>query len=413
MLKTVTGNFIQSESLGSYPGDPWYDDNLVFGYNSTNSAHQTIYLTFVTPSFIGNSKEISFCIQGQFGLTSVKFRYALCSSNANRDLYKSSNGKLVSDPYQLTTGITSITEKGTGYTTGIDKFTLTLSDVTLKSNTKYYLFFWLTENDHGYIGKNGEFIIRRLESINHLPYCTYTLTYNNACVCIDDDSGFKQYRCYIDTANSKVTISKNCSIIGQRSIVGHPGYTHVGIISDYDTTSNGYWGHSYDYDENNDTRPANHLYYLKFKTPENLNNPVKLAIAIKMHGSNYVDTNTTMSYALCSSDETYQAYALSGYIDDYPYDDGHRKFEITYGMFTENTSADGVSNIVINELSLSPNTIYYLVVCDTKHSYYYGGPTTIVKPASNHSIVITYDNYECTYQPYIPYIDNGTTWEPL
>lgn len=411
MLQTYTGNFIALESEGSYPGDPWYWDNVVFGYNSTNSAHQTIHLAFTTPSFIGDFKEISFCIQGQFGLTGVRFRYALCTSNANRDTYKNSSGMAVSDQYQLVSGITSLTEKGTGYTTGVDKFILTLSTVQLQPNTKYYLFFWDTE-DSIYLGKNAEFIIRRLESINHLPYCTYTLTYNSiGFAYIDNNSEYTKYQCYIDTEYVGHDKFYNCNIIGQRYC--HANVNLSGEINDpgdYSETLGAIWGAGQRADI--DVGENYYSYHMKFTTPnfvENFNNITFNIVADgPMHETGI--QNKTMHYALCMYDTNYDLYATTtSSVSDV--------FQIASGTFDEKIYSGSVNKIVIDSIStgqnISPNTEYYLIVWGAGMM----DTPTYIKSIDNHTVTMhtTSENtiYDYKFELYTPYIDTGTTWEPL
>lgn len=218
---------------------------------------------------------------------------------------------------------------------------------------------------------------------------------------IDGDT---KYRCCIDTEH--VVYPENisqCSIIGQRSC---KGYYDVSLENDYDTISNGYWGAC----RIGGQDVLYYSYHLKFKTPEYIDNPANITVKIKMKGHDtYIDSVKTMRYALCSSDVNYQLYGMtSSEVSD--------EHQVASGTFDENTDAGGISSITINNVPLEPDTIYYLIVWDA-HFNTSPGDKTYVSHAGEHSVVVDYTGndpiYYTKYDFYIPYIDNGTSWEPF
>lgn len=65
------------------------------------------------------------------------FRWALCSSQANRDLYKGQTA-VTSDPYQIVSGTSTFTYDNGGY----EYNTLTIDSDAIPSDTDLFLFLW-------------------------------------------------------------------------------------------------------------------------------------------------------------------------------------------------------------------------------------------------------------------------------
>ena len=225
---------------------------------------------------------------------------------------------------------------------------------------------------------------------------------------IDDGSTFdNKYWCYIDTEHVVYPADGLCcSVIGQRTC---RGYSNVSLENDYDTESSGCWG---SYTPGGGGKMY-FSYHMKFKTPEYIDYPANLTISIKMKGmelgfSGTADPDPTMRYAICSSDANYQLYAQT----TSPVTD---EFQIISGTFTENTTDGGISNIVIKNAILDPDTIYYLIIWDA--NYMMSGRQTNIYPASEHNIVVELAGsdpiYYTKFDLYIPYIDNGASWELL
>lgn len=225
---------------------------------------------------------------------------------------------------------------------------------------------------------------------------------------IDDGSTFdNKYWCYIDTEHVVYPADGlYCSVVGQRTC---RGYSNVSLENDYNTESSGCWG---SYTPGGGGKMY-FSYHMKFKTPEYIDYPANLTISIKMKGmelgfSGAADPDPTMRYAICSSDANYQLYAQT----TSPVTD---EFQIISGTFAENTTDGGVSNIVIKNAILDPDTTYYLIIWDA--NYMSSGRQTNIYPASEHNIVVELAGsdpiYYTKFDLYIPYIDNGTSWDPL
>lgn len=225
---------------------------------------------------------------------------------------------------------------------------------------------------------------------------------------IDDGSTFdNKYWCYIDTEHVVYPADGlYCSVIGQRTC---RGYSNVSLENDYDTESSGCWG---SYTPGGGGKMY-FSYHMKFKTPEYIDHPANLTISIKMKGmdlgfSGAADPDPTMRYAICSSDANYQLYART----TSPVTD---EFQIISGTFAENTTNGGVSNIVVKNVILDPDTIYYLIIWDA--NYMMSGRQTNIYPASEHNIAVELAGsdpiYYTKFDLYIPYIDNGTSWDLL
>ena len=228
---------------------------------------------------------------------------------------------------------------------------------------------------------------------------------------IDDGTNFdNKYYCYIDTEYVEdPTKDLNCTIIGQRS-----GYyvQDIGKMSWYATFNESYtmdnesrWGACYI------SKDEYMVYFLKFITPNFYSVSEELKIEIKMrNNSNYSESNQTVRYALCTSDENYHLYLDT--VD--PVSD---PYQIETGTFQEINGDDKISTISIKTDKLKGNTTYYLLVWDAYKSSKSSGQI-YVKPAINHTITLKRDSsngsfYYTKFDLYIPYIDNGTSWEQL
>ena len=223
---------------------------------------------------------------------------------------------------------------------------------------------------------------------------------------IDDGTNNALYKCYID--NGPETISKNCEIAGHKSF-----YTYPGFLDDVYGHGNGIYNMDNQehvgayYDLGYDT-PINYAYVLSFKVPEHIYNPVNFTINIKASEriSGYIkDDNPTMNYALCSSDLNYAMYAKTvGQLSENGFED---EFEIAHGTF----SLKDTNSIVINEVSLNQqNDMYYLFIWDDERVPFYSDECAIsFYSASRHTVTCTYVGNQ--FNLYIPYIDNGTSWE--
>ena len=70
---------------------------------------------------------------------------------------------------------------------------------------------------------------------------------------------------------------------------------------------------------------------------------------------------------------------------------------------------------IIADWILDPDTIYYLIIWDA--NYMMSGRQTNIYPASEHNIAVELAGsdpiYYTKFDLYIPYIDNGTSWDLL
>lgn len=179
---TIVGHTSGYNSFADYSVSP----ACYAGYNNYN--YYAYVLKFTTPTFAGASESINFNFWMYKGVgTTVRLRYAICSSDANKTLYCETSSA-VTDSYQITTGTVSFSNM----TTTTESRTLTVSTTGLQSNQTYYLILW-AYNQTGI----------ELREINS-AWGSYSITmgYNDGVVWIDNGSSFEAYQCYIDNGTS-------------------------------------------------------------------------------------------------------------------------------------------------------------------------------------------------------------------
>jgi hypothetical protein len=248
-------------------------------------------------------------------------------------------------------------------------------------------------------------------TMNNMYGCDITVTTSATRiggVYIDNKTSFDPYYCYIDNGKSDLeTIVKNCEIVGHRSFYTRPDYSnYVYYNSNYNIDNTEYASAYYDMDYNS---PINYAYVLAFKVPRYIHHPVNFTINIQASEGvgGHINEYPTMNYALCSSDFNYCMYAKTvGPLSNSGLKD---VFEVAHGAF----SLKDTNGIVINNVSLNPkDEIYYLFIWDDERIPYYTDECPIrFYSASQHTVTCTY--VENQFDLYIPYIDNGTSWEPL
>lgn len=134
----------------------WGNVNLNEGYG-TGPAYAGIgggtyfvtSLQFTTPAFTGVPASIDFTIvMGKSGYDekSSRLRYALCTSDANISKYEKT-AAAVSDPNQITSGITVVSGGLSAYDT---TNTITVDASAIKPSTTYYLVLWAGDKVAGY-----------------------------------------------------------------------------------------------------------------------------------------------------------------------------------------------------------------------------------------------------------------------
>lgn len=187
---TVTGTIV---SHNRSHGSAWVGYNTTdYGYAGSNySEYNTYILKFTVPEFVGVSESvaISLSMVQSSGGASVTLRYALCTSDANKDKYCDTYSA-VSDTYQVKSGTIALTDL---VTSGSYK-TITIDTSKVSSNSTYYLVLWAytSTSDPNHVQ------FPRLD----LTTPSITLNYNTGLVYIDNGSGFEPYEIYIDNGKS-------------------------------------------------------------------------------------------------------------------------------------------------------------------------------------------------------------------
>ena len=127
----------------------WLDkyENVDLNFGVNGSKYYTYIMKFNTPIFSGESTSIEFNFDFLYRKnTSIGIRYAICSSDANRELYENKSGS-ITDTYQLASGNTTFTIKSSGYTENVK---LTINTSKLASDTVYFLYLWAENSSSGY-----------------------------------------------------------------------------------------------------------------------------------------------------------------------------------------------------------------------------------------------------------------------
>ena len=98
-------------------------------------------------TFSGTSTRLEISLYGYCPSTDFAangFRWAICSSNANKDLYKVTTA-VTGDSSQLASGVNFISYNSGNYTT----YTLSLDATNLPANTPLYIYFWANGTGKG------------------------------------------------------------------------------------------------------------------------------------------------------------------------------------------------------------------------------------------------------------------------
>jgi hypothetical protein len=165
----------------SYPGyrnigttSPISDDGfLVCG-------HYVYFLKFTTPIFVGSSKKLTLGFNPDSARSNtLHLRYALCTSDANYQMYFCTDD-VVSDEYQIETGKFTVDES---YKC---KFTLDIDSVNLKPNTEYVLILYPSDERH--LGL-GTYFFSGISA---------TISYTSGIVYVDTGTELVAYQCYVD-----------------------------------------------------------------------------------------------------------------------------------------------------------------------------------------------------------------------
>lgn len=370
--------FIGQTQASATTSELSYSKTLNYGISTTSPIIFKIQL----PSFTGISSFLQVKLRTNRN-ANVKYpaRFSLCTSDSNFVLYTKSKNLEVSDAYQIKTGTVYVSDEN--YTT------FNIKTNKLKSEEVYYLFLWFPQE----IVTNGGGTVY----VSHQFYINYT-----GAIYINQNQKNQSYQCYINTKYLQFA-TDNCEIIGQTNLTTNSA-TGALSLGTYNLTSTVKMGVGY-------SSPSYNYYpcYLKFKTPTTFTKFDDIVFYIKLTGTNYktIELIRTMRYALCTSDSNYSSYAnIYNAVSD--------KNQIATGTFNTNTANGSTITIKISSVSLNPGTEYYLIIWP----YDQYEPVVTVSKASLHKIVVVNretENASYKTEPllYTPYIDNGTSWDPL
>lgn len=216
---------------------------------------------------------------------------------------------------------------------------------------------------------------------------------------IDDGTNFSLYECYIDTEYIEYpTNDVSCTIVGQ-----HSNTHYIGESSWLDSSENYYSFTCSDSGRLGNISGQYNTYWLKFTTPNFDGDPIKATFDLKLSGRQ--SGTNVFNCAICTSDVNYEKY----FGKVYPVDD---QYQILSGTFTLSV-LDDVVTLSIKTSSLNSNTTYYLVIWAVEVA---SAGYLINSDCANHSVIISCEDvnnpiYGSKFEKYVPYIDNGTSWE--
>lgn len=167
--------------------DGWHeyrDGENDYAGSNTSKDYPAI-IKFTTPSFEGCSEKVEIKLKLFEGNESKgTLSWALCSSDANREKYRTA--KDVDDSYQIVKGTLTVSDLNKQ---SVSTYTVTITTSELKGSTTYYFFLWGNEETHTYVELKP--------ASNH----TITLYYNRGIVKIYTIAGWKNAIPYIYTEN--------------------------------------------------------------------------------------------------------------------------------------------------------------------------------------------------------------------
>ena len=173
---TIVGHAYAYGSIGDY------NQNVAYAgcaYGAEYYAYYGYVQKFTIGDFLGASESINFTMLMSIGIgTDVTLRYALCSSDANKNSYVGTKNAVV-DQNQIVNGTFSLA----GLSASVEARTITVPVTGLQPNTTYYLMLWAS-NDTGVSFKGI--------SSAWGNYST-DLDYNSGLAWIGDDP----YQCYV------------------------------------------------------------------------------------------------------------------------------------------------------------------------------------------------------------------------
>lgn len=137
-MKTIRAeNLAQAYSAANWEYTTW--DGAYAGFNG-GSLHCAYILRFDVPEFSGFSEELKLELVARNGIgTDVALRWAICSSDANRESYHNTTEAVI-DENQLDSGIVTFSNMSST----VEKKTVRLKTGKLRTGGTYYLILWAT-----------------------------------------------------------------------------------------------------------------------------------------------------------------------------------------------------------------------------------------------------------------------------
>ena len=173
----------------------WYNEDQSGGYaGAYGEGYYTSCLKFRTPKFAGISERITFRVRLYLiGNGDTKLRWALCSSDVNKEKYTGnwpdSVYSEVEDEYQIAQGIVEWTDLW-GSDRGGSVHELTIDTKALKPEREYCLFLW------SYYNKDS---ISTVVQVGQGSEHTATLEYNSGLIQVKYNG--EMVSCVVDVAS--------------------------------------------------------------------------------------------------------------------------------------------------------------------------------------------------------------------
>lgn len=405
----TSGSFNSNNS--TYNNNDCYYARYLYESKYNENLREVAIIKFIAPKFDGVSTSIDVGLYiRSLGGTFIDLNITLCTSDEYYSMYFSdgSDNWIPNDPTKIATTTVVVTDVDVG-----ERLWAKIPTNLIKSEQEYYLIAWLPKKVNGK-DRNVGFD----PATYHRIYVNYT-TQNVVYIC-DDGQKYNPYHCYISTLYP-VYSSYDCEIIGQRCHNGYIDYEGIkGIYSFANDPTHGYsyesesmWGSEY----NSFTLMTHYYaYHLKFRTPsDSIVGDISVIFNIKMIGAENNNSKKTMNYSLDMSSDSFDDYGN----ELFPSDESYSSY--AYGTF-ESTLGSGTNTIKMNiaafypeEEIMPPNTEFVLNIWCAEEDC----PLVYVDGANNHSVTIAKESeeniigYKNEFELYEPYIDNGTTWEPL
>lgn len=135
MKSVAAQNLTQAYSGRNWDYNTW---DVAYAGFAGGSLYGVTILRFDVPAFVGVSEGLDLGIVMTVGLGSeAVLRYAVCTSDANREAYMNTSGA-VADENQIDAGTITFS----GLTSDVVKKTAAIKTTKIKGGSTYYLFLW-------------------------------------------------------------------------------------------------------------------------------------------------------------------------------------------------------------------------------------------------------------------------------